>query len=39
MPMASLTFAEMHRDLGDLHVVSEMLVEYGFLPVQRVDFG
>jgi hypothetical protein len=33
MPMASLTFAEMHIALGRLHVVSNMSVEYGLLPV------
>jgi hypothetical protein len=39
MPMASLTFAEMHRALGELHVVSNMLVVYNLLPVPEGRLG
>ena len=32
-PVPSLSFAEMHRALGDLHVVRKLLREYGVHPV------
>jgi hypothetical protein len=39
LPTPSLTFAEMHRALGDLHVVSAAFVEYGLLPVPESRLG
>jgi hypothetical protein len=39
MPMASLTFVEMHKALSDLHVVSVFLAEYGIPQSPRIDSG
>jgi hypothetical protein len=39
MMMASMKFTEMHRALGDLHILSIMLVEYGLLPVPEGRLG
>jgi hypothetical protein len=39
LPLASLSFAEMHMALGDFHVVSVVLMWYGLPPLPEGQLG